>query len=437
MKAISRLRRRVANLSSHQAGVLLFVIAMLVRLAVIVHFRPYHDLVRYELERTAISLAHTGIYGNPYSLPTGPTAHVSPGYTLMLAALFRIFGTGTAAEIVKELLSSAVSSLEIALLPAVASALSLGRTTGILAGLVMAVYPARPMVEIDGDWEAPYMALGLMMIAVLAVQLWKRHDLRVSVAVRHGLYWGVALLFVAALLPLFLTFLVIDALFQRGQLKRYVKFAAVEVLAVAVCLLPWAVRNYHALGSPVITRTNAGTELRVSNNDYAVADQRENAIHGVFERYHPLQSPAEALRVRKLGELRYNNMAMQEAKQWIATHPERFVKLTLGRIRCFWFYVDPTSRAKTLFCWIVNVAGFAGLFFALRRRHIAGLALGLIVLIYPLPNYLVHVGLRQSYPMEWLMLLLGCALLTGVFTQARVLKQSHSHVRVGVPASRS
>src|SRR5579863_5121711 len=129
MKAISPLRRRVANLSSFQAGLLLFVVAMLVRISMIVCVRPYHDLARYELERTAISLAQTGVYGNPYFLPTGPTAHVSPGYTLILASLFRMFGTGTAAEIVKELLSSAVSSLGIALLPAVASALSLGRMT--------------------------------------------------------------------------------------------------------------------------------------------------------------------------------------------------------------------------------------------------------------------------------------------------------------------
>lgn len=401
----------------------------------IVCVRPYHDLARYELERTAISLAQTGVYGNPYFLPTGPTAHVSPGYTLILASLFRMFGTGTAAEIVKELLSSAISSLGIALLPAVASALSLGRMTGIFAGLVMAVFSARPLVEIDGDWETPYTALALMMIAVLAVHIWQRHDLRISVAVRHGLYWGIALLFVAALLPLFVTFLVIDALFQRGHVERYIKFAAVEVLLAAVCLLPWAVRNYYALGSPIITRTNAGTELRVSNNNYAVADQRENSLHGVFDRYHPLQSRAEALKVREMGEVRYNDVAMQQAKQWIATHRKRFAELTLGRIRCFWFYVDPTSRAKTIFCWVVNVAGFVGLIFAMRRRHVAGLALGSIVLIYPLPNYLVHVGLRQSYPVEWLMLLLGCALFTGGFTQQGAPQQSYSAEKTRAPAA--
>lgn len=409
---------------------MLFALAMLVRIAVIVLLRPYHDLARYELERTAISLAQTGVYGNPYAIPTGPTAHVSPGYTIILAVLFHLFGTGTAAEIIKELLASAVTSLAIALLPAVAVALSLSKRAGYVAGLVMALFPVRPLVEIDGDWEAPYMALALMLAAVLAVELYKKPELRISMAVRHGLGWGIALLFVSALLPLFFAFLILAAAFQRGQLRRYAVVSAVQILMVALCLAPWVIRNYLALGSPIITRTNAGMELRVSNNDHAVADQRENSIRGVFDRYHPLQNPAEAMKVRQLGEVEYNRQAMQEARRWIADHPRRFIELTLGRIRCFWFYVDPTSRVKTLFCWIVNVLGMAGLMVALMRRHIAGLILGLIALIYPLPNYLVHVGLRQSYPIEWLMMLLACALLTGATKRMQARMSERSEVSV-------
>lgn len=72
---------------------LVFAVAFVVRIVMIIVFHPYRDLTRYELERTAISLATTGVYGNPYAIPTGPTAHVSPGYTLILAGLFKLFGT--------------------------------------------------------------------------------------------------------------------------------------------------------------------------------------------------------------------------------------------------------------------------------------------------------------------------------------------------------
>ena len=50
----------------------------------------YRDLERFELERISLSLATTGVFGNPYAVPTGPSAHVSPGYALILAGIFRL-----------------------------------------------------------------------------------------------------------------------------------------------------------------------------------------------------------------------------------------------------------------------------------------------------------------------------------------------------------
>ncbi len=198
-------------------GWFLFLVAFFVRAAIIVHFRPYDDLKRYELEKTAISLAQTGVYGNPYAVPTGPTGHVSPGYTLILAGIFHMFGTGIHAEIIKELLSTAVTSLAVALLPFVAMKLSLSSAAGIAAGLVMALYPARPLVEIDGDWETPYMVLALMLIALMAVYVATACRLTPRGGALHGLWWGIALLFVSALLPLFVVFVVAGAVWQCKQ----------------------------------------------------------------------------------------------------------------------------------------------------------------------------------------------------------------------------
>src|SRR5206468_3443481 len=75
------------------------------------------SLSRYELERTAISLSRTGVFGNPYAIPTGPTAHVSPGYTILLAVIFDLFWESTTGEIIKELVSTTVTSFDFALLP--------------------------------------------------------------------------------------------------------------------------------------------------------------------------------------------------------------------------------------------------------------------------------------------------------------------------------
>lgn len=399
-------------------ALLLFIISFLVRLAFIVAFHPYRDLNRYELERTAISLATTGVFGNPYAVPTGPTAHVSPGYTLILAALFRIFGTGISGEIVKELLATTVVSVQYALLPTVASALFLDRRAGIVAGFISALYPASPLLQVDGDWETPYTALALMWIVVLTVRLWAKKNLSRRNAWHCGVAWGISLLFVAALLDIWIVFVVLGFYFcRKAGVRRYFTFAAIEILIVAICLAPWAIRNYFALGSPILTRSNGGIELHVSNNDFASGDQRVNLERGVYDRYHPLQNKNEALKVRQMGEVAYNRQVGEEALEWIRTHPRRFVYLCLDRARCFWLYPDP-SPVKRAFLSGTVLLGWVGFVLVFARERITGWVVGLLLLLYPLPNYLVHVGVRQEYPIEWLMTLLA---VVTVFSSARRL----------------
>lgn len=398
-----QLWRNLERANFWQTGTLLFLIAFVVRVTLIVVLHPYRDLARYELERTAISLATTGVFGNPYAIPTGPTAHVSPGYTLILAALFRLFGTGIPAEVIKEVLASAVTSLQCALLPAVAEGLLLRRSIGLIAGLICALIPIKPFVQIDGDWEAPYTALFIMLTIVLAVQAWKRCELTRSAAILNGLAWGFALLFASVLLPIFVAFALTGLYFCRtAGYKRYLSFAAIQIVCVALCLSPWAIRNSYALDAPIMTRSNFGLELRVSNNNEATPDQLMNYLSGVYDRYHPLQNQKEALKVKQLGEVAYNQEAANEAKSWIHSHMKRFISLCVGRARCFWFYPD-RARVKALFENMTAVLGLIGFVLLLRSNRISGAAVGLVLLLYPAPNYLIHVGARQRYPIDWLL----------------------------------
>jgi hypothetical protein len=121
-----------------------------------------------------------------------------------------------------------------------------------------------------------------------------------------------------------------------------------------------------------------------------------------------------------MGEIAYNKQAADEAKQWIRTHPQRFLELSLGRARCYWLYYDPTSPVKTLVLATTSLLGFAGFLVLFRQDRIAGAVAGLILLVYPLPNYLVHVGLRQEYPIHWLMTILAAAFLLEWFNRHRV-----------------
>lgn len=409
MKQISRLWSQGAGLSLWKASIFIFFTGVLIRLAFIAVAHPYNDLSRYELERTAISLSRTGILGNPYAIPTGPTAHVSPGYTIILAGIFHLFGEGTTGEIVKEVVSTIVTALGFALLPFAADRILGSASLGTAAGMICALFPWKPMVQIDGDWETPYTALFLTVLVPMTIDLWKRKTFKWQNAVVHGLLWGFALLFASVLLPLLPVLALVGLWFLRGAHPgRYVRFVGIEFLVAAVCLLPWVVRNESALGSPIAARSNLGLELRVSNNDEATSDQRANLLLGVYDKYHPLQNVGEAKRVRQLGEVEYNRWAKARATDWIRSHPKRFVALTLGRITDFWFYPDP-SKLKAIFGDATALLGLIGLIQVWKHDKINGAVLTCVLLVYSAPSYLIHVGARQRLPVDWLLVLLSVA----------------------------
>jgi hypothetical protein len=423
MKQISLIASQLTRLSIWRNSLLIFAISLVIRLALIVIAHPYRDLSRYELERTALSLSRTGIYGNPYAIATGPTAHVSPGYTLILASIFHFFGDDVRAEIIKEVISSAITSLGFALLPFASNRILCSAAPGILAGLLCALFPWKPMVQIDGDWETPYTALFLTVLVPMTIELWRRKSFTWQKAVAHGLYWGFGLLFASVLLPLLPVLAAVGFWFLKGTgWVRYVRFVALEFFVIFICLTPWIVRNERALGFPIVTRSNLGLELRISNNDDATSDQRANFLLGVYHKYHPLQSIEEAKRVKQLGEVAYNKWASEQAKDWIRTHPRRFLVLTAERIKDFWFYPDP-SKFKAMFGDLTAILGFAGLVQVWQRDKMNGAVLTSVLLVYSAPSYLIHVGARQRFPVDWLLMLLTVFAVTGYFGRALARKR--------------
>jgi hypothetical protein len=109
---------------------IIFAAGLITRGLVVFITRPYLDLQRFEMERAAISLAQTGVLGNPYAIPTGPTAHVAPLYAGLLATIFFVFGTGLDGEVVKVCLSTILSVGPYALMPRLAESLGMERPIG-------------------------------------------------------------------------------------------------------------------------------------------------------------------------------------------------------------------------------------------------------------------------------------------------------------------
>ena len=396
---------------------------------------------KYELERVAATLATTGLYGNPYAIPTGPTAHVAPGYTLILAGLFRVFGTGVGGVIAQMVLASVITALIGALLPSLAGVLRLPLLAGVIAGLIFALSP----VQIDGAWESPYVLLALMLIAGLTVHLWREQNTAFGSAALYGVCWGIALLFAPAMLTTFVVLAIAGIyFFRQAHLRSYLAFVVVETLVVGLCLAPWAIRNERAFGSPVFTRSNFGLELRVSNNDQAGADQMAAITNGAFRKFHPFMSIAEAMRVRDMGEVAYNKEELRLAREWIFAHPRKFVELSLTRARYVWFGHYPavssgslstraTVTAQRTLHYLTALFALLGLIYVVRNQFATGTVLLILLLTYTAPYYFVHFTHRYVYPVEWILMLLSAVVLVEIWQRWYRAIRVNQHVSAARP----
>ena len=388
-----------------QAPFLIFALALCVRLTIIFKTRTYLDIEHTEVVRIATSLATQGTFADAYG-HTGPTAHASPLYPILLSLIFRIFGTGVVGEIVQETFSSIIASLIYAALPTLSTACGLGLAPGILAGLVGAVLPVNFWSETKGSFEAPLAGLLLMMFCIVTARAWRSSDFSVGSALMVGFISGVGLLVSPSLAPVMLASLFLGcALFRRAKVKECIRFSVIVLAIVAFCLTPWAVRNYLALGGAVWSRSNLGLELYISNNDMAAPNWYDNVSSHLLGRSHPFLSRVEQRKLHAMGELPYEHEKLTIAVHWIVTHPKRFTWLTMQRIYYFWF---PRMRRRTqsILMGLFTVGAGAGLILLLRSEDVmAWLFLG-IVTSYPIIYYIVEAFARYRCPIDWVLVFL-------------------------------
>jgi len=369
---------------------IIFLAAFAVRFSGTLRHSPAPDNI-YESTKVALTLAKHGAFADPFIFPTGPTAHVAPGYPLVLSLVYRCFGAGTAAEIAKRVLTCAVSSLQYACLPPLALLLGLSRRVGFSAAIFGALVPLQRYAESASSWESPWAAVLLMLLTAMLLQGCGTGYLA---ACRFGVAWGIALLFAPALASIYAGFL--------WLLRRKARTIAISFLTTVLCLLPWAYRNERRLGSWIWLRDNFGLELSISNQDGANARMGSN----LPDYSHPHGSFVEASRVEALGEVEYNRRKLREALDWIRNNPGHFVRLTAARVFYFWF-PWASSGWDRIFLALVTIASFFGLYETVRVNAVSARLVTIIWLLYPLVFYVIEFDRRYRHPIEWTMLLMA------------------------------
>lgn len=382
----------------------IWCLAFATRVGILWLTRSYLDPDPSEIVAIATSLATKGQFADAYGSSTGPTAHASPLYPWLLSLVFRIFGTGQTGEIAQEILSCALASMVWALMPLLGKVAQVNAVVGALAGVGGALLPINRAPETKGDFETALAGLMCVLVFVVYMDCWRRHSFSTKSALYMGIVSGLAILASASLAAMILGLLILVPLMLGRRLDgRRFLFPVTAILTILVILLPWAIRNYFALGSLVWTRSNFGIELNVSNNDQAQANWGDNGV--AMKRYHPRANSRERDQLVAKGEIAYNRQKRIQASHWIAGHPKSFLWFVLRRVYYFWFPKMKRPVQTVAFAGI-TIGAILGLFLLYRRDRILAASFISVGLSYPLVYYIVQASPRYVYPLQWMFFLL-------------------------------
>lgn len=334
-----------------------------------------------ELGTLAQSLVRGQGLSSPMGGSTGPTALLAPGYPVVIAVWFRIFGSFTVAA------ATAVMGMQVAF--SVATVWLMMRVarryfdvrTANLSGAFWAVsLPLLWMPTIF--WETCLSTL--MLLGLLALVLhWD--------GTPNGLHWvllggycGLAGLVNPALVPALLAMLA-----WAAWPPRRVLCLLVGLLAFAVVFAPWPLRNARVLHAFIPLRSTVGFELWVGN--------RAGATGFLDESQFPLFNRAEYARYVARGEVGYMREKAALARAYIRVHPGEFVERSAVRLLRFWTGTG-TYQGSLIFALhavLTTSLGLAGLWRLARERRLRlALLFALPLVVFPLPYYITHAEFR-------------------------------------------
>ncbi|MEW9854715.1 glycosyltransferase family 39 protein [Novosphingobium sp. M1R2S20] len=248
-----------------------------------------------------------------------PTAFWPPGWPLALSAVFRFTGPS--------LLAVGLFNLASALLIGWLTLLLARRLFGSEAGarlalLLLACYPNAIAYVPLGLTEVFYTAL-LMLGCWLVIE--RRSALWLMVA---GLVFGIAALVKAQTLLVVPLLFAIEWLRQGDLWRRLPQLMAqgfLLLLASALVIGPWSLRNEAQLGHWVTVSTNGGYNLLIGNNEDATGGYGEDA-----RAYVALMARSD------LDEVARDTEAKRLALDWIRQNPGQFLALAPRKLALLW-----------------------------------------------------------------------------------------------------
>jgi hypothetical protein len=395
--------RVIAYFNTHRMVTFLaiFLLSASVRTAILIHFRG--DILNVgEEPKIAYALMAKGEFADPYAVPTGPTAHSTPFFPVLLFGVYETLGTGLAGQFGRCAFVILGYSLLFGLYPTLASAFGFPFESGLFAGFFSALLPVRRSYEVFRGWEESYAAIAFAFILLFTFRRYQSGDRSPKTALLLGLCWGASMYIGFSLFSILCGILLVDVLIHRNF--RVLADAAIIMVATFAVMSPWLLRNHQVLHGWSLMRDNFGMELLQANHDNTRPSAEELYIYpGAVVAYeHPGKSKTEATLLGEIGEISYNRRCTRLAVNWIERHPQQFAWLSAEHFAYFWlgplphFFETAITSAYTLL-------GLAGLAFIPKRVGKIQFQLWCTVLFfYPLMYYFMVHTTRYRVQIDWM-----------------------------------
>jgi 4-amino-4-deoxy-L-arabinose transferase-like glycosyltransferase len=366
--------------STRNAIVAIVAIALIVRVAVVIAtpaFAPAADAA--DFDRIATSLADHGRFpSSTMAARGGPTAFRPPLLPLTLAAVYKLVGTSDAkarwtAGRVLEAVLGAIAVLLICLI----GIRVLGRTAGLLAGVIAALYP--PLVLVGSSLLAESVFIPLMLGGVWAALNARAGAHRLRWAIVSGVLVGLASLArangIVLLVPVWFLVWELRPRWSWPSLQAPLAMLA----ATVVTLIPWTVRDISVFHRFVPLTTDTGFALAGTYNPLAQGRHDYPALW-----IPPLYDMAPVFRAHpNYDEEQVSTRLTSTALTYIGNHPSSvprtlywtFLRLFNLTGTGFERYAAPFEAyprglavASVYTFWLLALLAIAGAFTAAARR---------------------------------------------------------------------
>jgi len=384
-----------------------------------------------EAGRIARSIAQGEGFSNPLFGKTGPTAWLAPVFPYLLAGIFKMFGVyskaSTIAALALDCLFSALTCIPIYFI----ARKNFGEDAAVWAGWIWAFFPYAIFFSAEFIWATTLTTLLLSLIF-----LWALH-LETSSSVFRWVGFG-ALSGLGGLTdPVVMSvapFLGAWACYRRYKGgNRWLAHGAGAVMAVALVVSPWFIRNYETFHKVIPFRSCLGLEVYFGNN--------QDSWHWGPPGYHPSDNENEWQQYRQLGEIAYTHKKFEEGLAFIHSHRLLYVQQTLRRVVYLWtgfwsfspryLEQEPADPLNMVFCTGLTILTLLGLRRAWQIDPATPVPYLLVFLFFPVIYYLTHPEDYYRRPIDpQYVVLSACAVAAWVSERKR--RSAASPARVAV-----